>query len=111
MGDVVGSAPPANAFQQFDMAHFMGNYVGVHALGVQNNIGTSPRRADAAPGTFRTAAIFLVLLRRLADDDFRVGFFALIKRVYARLSKRNGVFEGFVFVCLDIRAEIDLSIR
>lgn len=98
LGDVVGGAPPANAFQQFDMTHFVSDHVGVHALGIQNNIGTPPRRADAAPGAFGTAAIFLVLLGRLANDDFRAGFFALIERIYPRLRKRDGAFEGFVLV-------------
>lgn len=111
LGNVVSSAPPANAFQQFDMAHFMGDHIGIHALRVQNHIGAAPGRANAAPGAFGTAAIFLVLLRGLANDDFWAGLFALVKGINARLGERDGTFEGFVFVSVDIRAEIDPIIR
>lgn len=108
--NVVGSTPPADPFQQFDMAHLVGDDVGIHALRIQDHVGASPGRADTAPGAFGAAAILLVLLRRLADDDFGVGFFALIKGVYTRLGERSGTFERFVFVPVDIRAEIDLLI-
>lgn len=111
LGNVVRRAPPADTFQQFDMAHFVGDHVGIRALGIQDHIGTAPRRANAAPSALGAAAIFLVLLRCLADDDFRIGFFALIKRINACLGERDGAFKGFVFVSVDIRAEIDLFIR
>ena len=109
--NVVGNTPPADAFQQFDMAHFMGDHIGIHALGIQDYVGASPGRADAASGAFGAAAILLVLLRRLADDNFGIGFFALIKEINACLGEGNGAFEGFVFVSVNIRAEIDLFIR
>lgn len=111
LGNVVRRAPPADAFQQLDMAHFVGDHVSIRALGIQNYVGTAPGRANTAPRAFGTAAIFLVLLRCLADDDFGIGFFALIKGIYACLGECNGTFEGFVFFSVDIRAEIDLLIR
>ena len=108
--DVVGRTPPTYAFQQFDMAHFVGDHVDVHALRAQDDIGTPPGRADATPRALGAAAIFLVLLLGLANDDFRAGFFALIKRINACLGERDGIFEDFVFTPIDIRAEIDLFI-
>ncbi|MNL32186.1 hypothetical protein D3C87_1540200 [compost metagenome] len=93
------------------MAHFVRDHIGVHSLCIQDHVRTSPRRANTASGAFVAAAIFFVLLRGQADDDFRIGFFTLIKRVNACLGERNGAFKGFVFILVDIRAEIDLFIR
>jgi len=79
LGNVVGRPPPADATQQFDMTHFMGDHVDVHALRIQDDVRTAPGRADAAPGAFGAAAIFLILLRCLANDDFGPGNLPLVK--------------------------------
>ena len=66
---LLGEPPPAQTGIKFVVAHFVGNHIGVEAVGVKHNKRLTPGRANATTRAFVAVAKILVLGGRLAHND------------------------------------------